>query len=148
MGYGDFLTLICAVFFAMHISSTGYFAKESDPYIISIVQLGTAALLSLIFALLFEDRPATIQVQTIMPILYLAVFSTMLAFLLQTIAQKHTNSTHAAIILSLEAVFGSTFAIMFLKEELTLRFFIGCMSILISVITSETKWEFLRLKKR
>ena len=144
MGYGDLLTLICAVFFALHISSTGYFAKESDPYVISIVQLGTAAVLSLIFALLFEGAPVVIQGQTVIPILYLAVFSTMLAFLIQTIAQKYTNSTHAAIILSLEAVFGSTFAIIFLKEELSLRFFIGCMSILISVITSETKWEFLK----
>ncbi|MDR7855436.1 DMT family transporter [Tissierella sp.] len=147
MGYGDFLTLICAVFFALHISSTGYFAKESDPYVISIVQLATAAVLSLIFALLFEGKPLAIQGQTIIPILYLAVFSTMLAFLLQTIAQKYTNSTHTAIILSLEAVFGSTFAIIFLKEELSLRFFIGCMSILISVVTSETKWEFLKHTK-
>ncbi len=147
MGYGDFLTLICAVFFALHITSTGYFAKESDPYVISIVQLGTAAIFSLIFALLFEGSPTAIKTETVVPILYLAVFSTMMAFLLQTIAQKYTSSTHTAIILSLEAVFGSTFAIIFLKEELTLRFFIGCMSILISVITSETKWEFLKLKK-
>lgn len=147
MGYGDFLTFICAIMFAFHISSTGYFAKESDPYVISIVQLGTAAILSLIFALFFEGTETNIQTQTIVPILYLALFSTMLAFLIQTVAQRYTNSTHAAIILSLEAVFGSTFAIIFIKEPLTIRFLIGCTAILISVITSETKWEFLRLKK-
>ncbi len=148
VGYGDFLTFLCAIIFACHISSTGYFTKDSDPFVISIVQLSTAGALSLIFALLFEGTKANIEAQTIIPILYLAVFSTMLAFLIQTVAQKYTNSTHAAIILSLEAVFGSIFAIIFLKEPFTIKFLIGCMAILISVITSETKWEFLRVKER
>lgn len=147
MGYGEFLTLICAVLFALHISSTGYFAKKSDPYVISVVQLGTVAILSLIFALLFEGTDIKIQSKTIIPILYLAIFGTMIAFLIQTVAQKYTTSTHTAIILSLEAVFGSIFAIIFLKEKLTIRFLIGCVSILVSVITTETKWEFLKVKK-
>ena len=147
MGYGEFLTLICAVLFALHISSTGYFAKKSDPYVISVVQLGTVAILSLIFALLFEGTDIKIQSETIIPILYLAIFGTMIAFLIQTVAQKYTTSTHTAIILSLEAVFGSIFAIIFLKEKLTIRFLIGCVSILVSVITTETKWEFLKVKK-
>lgn len=147
MGYGDFLTFLCAIMFAFHISSTGYFTKESDPYVISIVQLGTASILAFIFAILFEGTKINIETHTIVPILYLSLFSTMLAFLIQTIAQKYTNSTHTAIILSLEAVFGSTFAIIFLKEPFTIRFLIGCMAILISVLTSETKWEFLRLQK-
>ncbi|WP_313758250.1 DMT family transporter [Tissierella sp.] len=147
IGYGDLLTLLCAVLFAFHISSTGYFAKESDPYVISIVQLGTAAIISLLFALFFEGTKINIQKQTIIPILYLSIFSTMFAFLIQTVAQKYTNSTHTAIILSLEAVFGSTFAIIFLKEPFTIKFLIGCMAILTSVITSETKWDFLKPKQ-
>ena len=147
MGYGDMLTLLCALMFAMHISSTGYFAKESDPYVITIVQFLVASILSLIFALLFEGSNINLESNTIFPIFYLAIFSTMTAFLIQTVAQKYTSSTHAAIILSLEAVFGSTFSIIFLKEPLTIRFFIGCMAILISVITSETKWKFLKGKE-
>jgi drug/metabolite transporter (DMT)-like permease len=147
MGYGDILTLLCAVMFALHISSTGYFAKELDPYVITIVQFLVASILSLIFALLFEGTNIKLGSNTIFPILYLAIFSTMTAFLIQTVAQKYTSSTHAAIILSLEAVFGSTFSIIFLKEPLTIRFFIGCVAILMSVITSETKWEFLKTKE-
>ena len=147
MGYGDFLTLICAIFFAIHICITGNSTRESDPYILSVVQLGVVAILSLIFALSFEGTDITIQPGTILPILYLAVFATMIAFLIQTVAQKYTGSTHTAIILSLEAVFGSIFAIIFLKEKLTIRFLIGCVSILVSVITTETKWEFLKHKK-
>jgi len=148
MNIGDLLTLICAVLFACHISSTGYFAKELDPYVISVVQMATAAVLSLIFALIFEGTNFPLERSTIIPVLYLALFSTMAAFLIQTVAQKYTSSTHAAIILSLEAVFGSTFAIIFLKEAVTIKYFIGCMAILISVITAETKWEFIRFREK
>ena len=148
MGYGDFLTLVCAVFFALHISTVGYFARDSDPFVLSFVQIGTAAILSIISALIFEPKMVQIQSEAIIPILYLAVFSTLLAFLIQTVAQRHTTSVHTAIILSLEAVFGSILAIIFLKEAFTIRFLIGCLSILISVIISETKGKMFKSQEK
>lgn len=147
MGLGDLLTLFCAVAFACHISTTGYFAKDSDPVVITIVQYGTATIFTLIFALIFEGTNANLKSETIIPVIYMAIFLTMIAFLVQTTAQKYTSSTHVAIILSLEAVFGSILAIIFLKEAITIKLFIGCFTILISVITSETKWEFLKKRK-
>lgn len=147
IGYGDFLTLICAVFFAFHICTVGHFAKDKDPIILTIIQLGTVSILSLIFALLFEPKIVQVQREAVFSIFYLGIFSTLVAFLIQTIAQKYTSSTHTAIILSFEAVFGSIFSIIFLKEPFTIRFLIGCLSILLSVITSETKWEFLKKKR-
>lgn len=148
INYGDFLTLICSVFFALHISSVGYFAKDADPFVLTVVQFATAALLSIISVFIFESGSVEIHQEAIIPILYLGLFSTLLAFLIQNVAQKYTTSTHAAIILSLEAVFGSLLALIFLKEPFTFRFLIGCFAILISVITSETKWEFLKAKER
>ncbi len=147
IGYGEFLTFLCAIGFAAHIVSVGYFAKEVDPYVISVIQLGTAAILSFIFALLFEPPISQISPSSIFPILYLGIFGTMIAFLIQNIAQNHTTSTHAAIILSLEAVFGSIFALIFLKEQFTIRFLIGCLAIFISVLASETKFKFLKTDK-
>lgn len=147
IGYGEFLTFLCAIGFAMHIVSVGHFAKEVDPFIVSIVQLGTAAIFSFIFAYLFEPKIVQISTTTILPILYLGIFGTMIAFLIQNIAQNHTTSTHAAIILSLEAVFGSIFALIFLKEQFTMRFLIGCLAIFISVLASETKFKFLKTDK-
>lgn len=146
LGYGEILTLICAVMFALHVSSTGYFAAKSDPYVISVIQLGTTALLSLFCVLIFEGRTMTIESSAIIPILYLAVFSSMLAFLIQTIAQRHTSSTHTAIILSSEALFGSILGVLILKEPVTIKFVIGSLIILISIIISETKLNFLRRK--
>lgn len=148
ISFGDFLILLCAIFFALHIVSVGYFAGEIDPYVIATVQLFVVAVLSMIFAFCFEPKVTAIRSDMIIPILYLAIFSSMLAFLIQNVAQVHTSSTHAAIILSLESVFGSTFSIIFLKEALTFKFIVGCLAILISVLASETKFEFLKLNQK
>lgn len=147
IGYGEFLTLLCAIMFALHVSSIGYFAPKSDTIVIAIVQLATTAILSLILAMFTEGINFGINREAIGGILYLGIFSSMIAFLLQTVAQKYTSSTHAAIILSMEAVFGSILGIILLNEGVTVKFIIGCLAILISVITSETKWEFLKSKK-
>lgn len=148
MGYGEFLTLICAVMFALHVASIGYFAPKSDTIVIAVVQLATTAVLSLILALFTEGVNFTIHRDAIGGIVYLGVFSSMLAFLIQTVAQKYTTSTHTAIILSMEAVFGSILGIIILNEDITIKFLIGCFAILVAVITSETKWKFLRKKKQ
>lgn len=144
LGYGETLTLISAVLFAFHVAVTGYFARKSDVFVISIIQLLVTGILSLVCALIFEGTDIAIDSSAIMPILYLAVFSSMLAFLIQTVAQKYTSSTHTAIILSLEALFGSIFGVLLLNDPVTIKFVTGASIILISVITSETKWKFLR----
>ncbi|WP_432409410.1 EamA family transporter [Wukongibacter sp. M2B1] len=74
-----------------------------------------------------------------MSVLYLAVFGTCIAYFLQTVAQKNTLSTHAAIILSMEAVFGSIFSIVLLKEAFTIKMAAGCLSILASILITELK---------
>lgn len=144
IGYGEFLTFLCAIMYAFQISLTGYFAKDVDPYVLCNIEFWTVTVISFITALVMEGTNLSINASTFTPILYLAIFSTMAAFMIQTVAQKYTKSTHTAIILSLEAVFGCLFAIIFLKEQFTIKLLIGCFAILISVITSETKWSFLK----
>lgn len=144
INFGDLLTLICAVFFAGHIVSTGYYAEKLEPINLTVIQFGVSAILSILTAIFMEPALKDISLKGYMAILYLAVLSTCIAFLLQTVAQKYTKSTSAAIFLSMEAVFGSIFSVIFVGETFTLRTIIGCILILISVITVETKWEFLR----
>ncbi|MGM0395620.1 MAG: EamA family transporter [Bacillota bacterium] len=61
---------------------------------------------------------------------------------------RYTSSTHTAIILSLEAVFGSMLGIILLGESLTVKFIIECAAIFISVLASETRFAFLRPRKK
>lgn len=106
IGLGEFLTFFCAIGYALQIVAVGHYANEVDPFVLSTVQLYFAAIVSFIIAFIFEPKLTVITNDMIFPIVYLGIFSSMIAFLIQNIAQRHTSSTHAAIILSMEAVFG------------------------------------------
>lgn len=141
---GDSLTLLCALLFAFHIVSTGFFAENLNPIVLTIVQMGVATVLSVLSALIFEPTPQVLSSYGIFAVFYLGIFSTLICFLIQTTAQKYTTSTHAAIILSMESVFGSLLSVLLLGEKFTLKMFLGCVIILSAIITAETKWEFLK----
>ncbi len=141
IGLGDSLTLLCAVFFASHIVSIGVYAKKHDPILLTIYQMLITVILSLLAAIIYEPKMPIITKEIIFPILYLSIFGTLIGFLIQNIAQKYTSSTRAAIILSLEALFGSLFSFVFLKEPFSLKFLIGCSAILFSIINTETKLQ-------
>ena len=146
IGLGEGLTLICALFYACHIVVTGYYAKKIDIMILTTVQFGIVALLFSFTAMFYEQLPKSIPTSSWMSIFYMGIFATCIAFFLQTLAQKYTYSTHAAIIISLEAVFGIIFSVIFLKESLTIRMVLGCIAIFLAIITAETKWEFIKKK--
>ncbi|GLI56961.1 transporter [Propionigenium maris DSM 9537] len=147
MGIGDTLSLICAVGFACHISLTGFFAKKVDVIKLAFLQMVFAAILSFGTAIFFEDLPAEFSRTGVLSIIYLGVFSTMVAFFLQTVAQKYTTASRTAIILSTEAIFGTLFSVILLSEQLTVNMIIGGCAIFAAIITVETKWEFLKKKK-
>ena len=79
-------------------------------------------------------------------ILYVTVFSTMVALSLQTIGQKYTSASHASILMSTEALFGTLFGILILGERFTAQTALGCGLIFLAVLTSETEWSFFRRK--
>lgn len=141
VGLGDGLSLLCAIFFASHIVSIGVYAGDRDPILLTIYQMLIAGIFSLIAAIIFEPKIVTLTREAIFPVLYLSIFSTLISFLIQNLAQKHTSSTKAAIILSTEALFGSLFSFIFLKEPFSLKFLIGCSAILFSIINTELKLQ-------
>jgi len=147
IGLGDSLTLLCAVFFAAHIVSVGFFTEKVGAITLVIVQLGAAAVFSIIAALIYEPIPTQMNSDTIFAIGYLSIFSTMIAFIIQNVAQKYTSSTHAAIILCLESVFGSVLSVLVLNEIFSIKMVLGCLTIFLAIITTETKWDFLKKKK-
>jgi drug/metabolite transporter (DMT)-like permease len=142
---GDVLTLVCALGFAMHIISIGYYTKIHSPIQLVIVQMITAFVLSML-SLLFTQDAAMLTTKGIFAILYLGVISTTIAFLIQNIAQKHVNATKTAIILSTEAVFGTLSSIIFLGESLNSKMIIGCIIIFVAIIIAETKLNFIKVK--
>lgn len=148
VGYGEFLSFLCAVSIALQIVAVGYYAKNVDVYVLSVVQFSLAAVLSITLAFALEPPVVQIELGLGSTLIYLGLFSTMLPFLIQNIAQRYTTSTHTAIILSLEAVFGSMLGVIILGEGISTKFLIGCSTIFIAVIASETRFVFLKPKKK
>ena len=144
MNTGDVYTLICAVFFAGHIAITGFFAQDKNPFVINTLQLIFSAVFFLIAAILIDGVTLNFSQGGLLGVSYLGIFSTMICFSLQTFAQKYTLSTHAAIILSLESVFGSILGVLLLSEVFTPIMVVGCLIIFIGIITAETDWKFLK----
>jgi len=139
IGFGDGLTLFSSLFFAGHIISNGHYVDDIGPVKLTIIQFGTVAVLSTVSALIFEPFPTTVASNGIFAILYLGILCTGVAYFLQTIGQKHALSTHTAIILSLEAVFGSVLALFVLGEVFTFKMVLGCISILAAILIIELK---------
>ena len=136
LGIGDALTLLCAAGFAFQIFFTSEFVKKYRPVVLNFVQMCTAFFLSLISMFVFGEWHFDVTTKGWLSVLYLGVISTTLCYLLQTECQKYVDETKAAIILSMESVFGTMFSIIILHEKVTLKMVAGCVIILAAVIIS------------
>ena len=144
LSLGDGLTLLCAVGFAFQIFFTGEFVKKYPASVLNMVQMITAFVLSAVSLVIFGENDFQVTTQGWLSVLYLGVISTTVCYLLQTACQKYVDETKAAIVLSMESVFGTIFSIIILHEVITLRMVIGCAIILAAVIISnlsETEGE-------
>lgn len=136
LGLGDGLTLICAVGFAFQIFFTSIFVKKCRATVLNFIQMCTAFVLSVICMIAFGEMSFHVTSTGWWSVLYLGVVSTTICYLLQTACQVHVDETKAAIILSMESVFGTLFSILILHEHITPRMIVGCILILAAVIIS------------
>lgn len=136
MGAGDLLTLLGAVGFAFQIFLTGEFAPRYRVMVLNFVQMATAFLLSAVFLGLSGQIHLQITSKGLFSVLYLGIVSTAITYLLQTNCQRYVDETKAAIILSMESVFGTLFSVILLHESITTRMVVGCFIILAAVLLS------------
>lgn len=137
LNVGDGLTLVCGVFYALHIIFTSKYSQDKNPVILTWIQFVVSAVFSWIVSPLC-DGALPVQVfssaKVIGSMIYLGIFSSLIAFLLQNICLKYMESSLASLFLSLESVFGVVFSAIFLKEKMTLIMIIGCV-LIFSAIT-------------
>jgi len=124
---GDFWELFGAFFWAAHVLVLSWLSPRMDRIKLACTQYVVCSILSLFGAYFTETITLDGIMGAIIPILYGGVLSVGIAYTLQVIAQRHTPPTHAAIILSLEAVFAALAGWLILGEMLSLRGLIGCM---------------------
>lgn len=138
----DFLTFLCAICFAWQLIATGIFASDKDPVLISTLQLLTCTVI-FFFMMLVENQHFNVNAKGAASMLYLGLITTMLCFIMQTMGQKYTSTTHAAIILSLESVIGSLFGVLFLNEKYSVITIIGFAVIFLAVLVAETGYDWI-----
>ena len=139
MRFGDAMTLVGALFYALHIVLVSKFAAGRNIYVLTMWQFVGVTVCSFVVGSLFEPMPdwASLSFETWGSLAYLIVACTTLALLFQNIGQAHLPPASAALLLSLEAVFGVAFSVAFGAEDLTLRVVIGFALVFIAIVVSE-----------
>lgn len=136
VGVGEFITFLGAAFYAGHIAFLGKWAKDSDPLMLGIVQVFGIAIFCTLGALPGGiDLPQSGTSWLIL--VYMALIAGLGALLTQTWAQSKISATSAAVVMTMEPVFASFFAVLFGGESLTLRLAIGGSLILSAMLLTE-----------
>lgn len=132
---GDLLCMLGAVFFTIEIMIVDYYSKKIDPFLLSMICFLTVGVLSLTFALPFETKTFSFEKlgNAIVPLLFLAIGSSCIAYTLQNLGQKRIDGTPASLLLSLESVFALGFGILILNDRLNINEWIGCVLLLAGV---------------
>ena len=123
---GDWLTVFCAIFWALQILVIDHAVGNSDPYKVALIQFAVCAVLSLAAGLKFEECSLELLKSAAGEVLFTGIMSVGVGFTLQVVCQKHCPPAPAAIIMSLESVFGAIFGYLILAEVLTIRSVLGC----------------------
>lgn len=134
---GDWLQLIGAFVWGGHVVLVGIFASRHDPIRLAFLQFTTCSVVSLILALCLEPIEWTAIIAAGPAIVYGGVIAVGIGYTLQVIAQKDAIASHAAIILSLEAVFAAIAGAWLLDESLQMRGYIGCALMLSGMLVAQ-----------
>ncbi|MEC7969532.1 MAG: DMT family transporter [Pseudomonadota bacterium] len=141
MGYGDTLLLVGAVGWALHILAIDHYAPRAAPLLLSLGQFIVCGCLAMVVSVFIETTSWEQVRAATYVLIYAGVITVGVAYTLQVIAQERADPTHAAIILSLEAVFGALGGYLFLQEQLSGRELIGCVLMLMGMLVSQVTWS-------
>ncbi len=135
---GDSLVILCSVFWALHIIFAGKFMEIFNiPMFYAALQAALVAIISFMFAIIFENIDLSDILLESSSIIYAGVFSGGIAFTLQMYAQKNIEEAPAASIYSLEGVFAAIVGWIILNQVLGFSNIIGCFLILSAVLISQ-----------
>lgn len=146
---GDLLCIMCALSYAFDLIFTekAVAKEEVNAYQLGVFQLGVTGILNLVLAFLVEKPqfPETAEVWG--SVLFLSIFCTGVAFILQPIAQQYTTASHVGVIFALEPVFAAIVAFFFAGEVLSARAYFGAILMLASIFIMEIDFKKLGKKR-
>ena len=137
VGLGDFMVLICALFYSLHIITIDHFGPKAHCVKMSCIQFWVAGVISIIPMLVFEEPEVSAIMDAKWTILYAGVLSSGVAYTFQIIAQKYTEPTVATLLMSLESVFAALSGWIILHEVMMPKELFGCILVFIAVILAQ-----------
>ena len=140
----DVVVLLCAVVFCAHILVIDHFGTL-DGVKMSCIQFFFVGVVSLICALIFEDIDLVAIKNAILPITYLGIMSSGVAYTLQIVGQKNVEPALASMILSLESVFAAIGGFLFRNELLSTPELLGCGLVFLSIVVAQSA-DFIKKK--
>ena len=142
LNIGDILTFIGAVFWGIHIYLLGKISKQKDPVVLMAFQLLVVSVLAFIIMQVKVGLPPVDfgnweSLNVLLAGILIGFFASFVAFVFQSIGQKHSGSTEAAILISTESVFGPILAIMIFNDPINIYIILGIILVFGGVILSE-----------
>lgn len=141
LSWGDMLTLVSAVLYALHIVAVARFsASGHEVMTMTVTQLAMSAVVSLAAALVLEgviDFGVFADPGIWGALFYLVILSSAVCMVMQNLGQAHVPPAPASLLLSLESVFAVIASVLFYGEVVTPRLACGFASIFAAVVVSE-----------
>ncbi len=138
---GDVLTLIGAVFFAIHIILINRFANDDNVDVLVFGQLLLTGIFASILTIGFGQVSVDFGSEFLVSLIFVVVFSTALCFFLQNYGLSKIDSSTGAIILSLESMFGVIAALLIDHDPINLISIIGFIVMFVAIIIAERNEE-------
>lgn len=136
---GDALILASSVVWALHVIYTGRIANKISVFRLMFIQFSVSAAISWLAMLIFETWDWQAVKAATTDLLFVGVLSSGVAFTLQVVAMRTAPASHAALILSLEAVVAAIGGWGLLNQYLTEPELIGCALILAGGLVAQFK---------
>ena len=137
LGIGDFLVLLCALVFSVHILVIDHFSPLVDGVRMSAIQFLTAGIDCAVPMFVWEDPHMADLLAAWMPVLYAGVMSCGVAYTLQILGQKNADPTVASLLLSLESVFSVLAGWVILGQKLSGKELFGCVLMFGAIILAQ-----------
>lgn len=134
--WGEILVVIGSLFSALHIVVLDKVTNQHNNSVLTFIEIATIAILIFIIQAINTPNnllPNNWSNSLITALIITSVFSTVLAFWIQTAYQRYTTPTRAVLIYNLEPVFSALFAVWLLNETLSSDVFVGGGLILIGM---------------
>lgn len=151
--FGDQMTFIGAIFWAIHMYILGKKTKQVDLFVLMAFQLLVFSIIAFPVMMITSGFPPVdfTDVSSVLVLgsaITIGFFASFVAFLFQSIGQKNTNEAEAAILIASESLFGPIFGMIFYPDGRFINLVMGIVLVFIGIVLSELEEHHVNLLKR